>query len=95
MARPGLTHRRESPARRARRLGGWSAVEVAGAARVTLEMLRRIERGEVAGIRLGLLVRVAQVLGLSVCQMVPGLDARPARGALKPRPRYADRPRVG
>ena len=68
-----------------REAGGWSQVEVAAAARTTPRAVARVERLEVGAMRLGTLVRIAQAMGVSVAELVPGLDAAPARGVLKPR----------
>jgi transcriptional regulator with XRE-family HTH domain len=73
----------ESIALRLRREGGWSREEVAAAAGCSWRQVMRLERGEVARMQLGLLVRMAEALGVSAAELLPALAWRPAVGRLK------------
>ena len=68
-----------------RQTNGWSQIEVAVAAATTPKTVARIERGEIARMGLGTLVRVAEACGVSIVDLVPALAARPARALLRPR----------
>lgn len=67
------------PLRKLRLSMGWRAVDVASASGVALHSIRRLEVLDVAGMKLGTLVRVAEAVGVEPCVLVPGLAARPAR----------------
>ncbi len=72
---------RGTPLARLRTAHGWSLVEVAAAAGCTLRTARRVERLDVAGLKLATLVRVAHAVGVAPATLVPGLAADPPRPA--------------
>ena len=77
-----------------RQTEGWSLLDVAAAAGVSLWTVRRIDRGDVAGLKLLGLVKVAQAVGCRAVDLVPGLASAP-RGpcaALVSRRRSSPRP---
>ena len=75
---------------------GWTHLQVAAAAGVSTDSIRNLVRLNVAGMRLGTLVRVAQAVGLSCADLVPGLAAPPRSGPSRRLPGVADSsPRKG
>jgi transcriptional regulator with XRE-family HTH domain len=74
-----------SPLKRLRETHGWRVVDVAAAAGVCLETVRRIERLEVATLHLGSLVRVAHAVGVAPTELVPGLAVPPPPAESHPR----------
>lgn len=87
-----MTNRR-GPLARIRADRGWSQVQVAGAAGVTIESVVRLERLQVANMQLGTLVRVAQAVGVAADELVPGLATRPANGPARVLPGEGRDPR--
>ena len=75
-----------SPLRRIRAAYGLRVVEIAAAAGVSVDTVRRIDRLDVGTLQLGSLVKVAHAIGLRPTELVPGLTRRPsASGLLKAR----------
>jgi transcriptional regulator with XRE-family HTH domain len=76
-----------------RQARGLRQVDLAALAGVCLPTLTRLENGPVAGVSVGILVRVAHALGLAPVELIPALGARPgrARVALKLREVPAER----
>ena len=70
------------PLRRIRAAYGLRVVEIAAAAGVSVDTVRRIDRLDVATLQLGSLVKVAHAIGLPPTELVPGLARRPAAGGL-------------
>jgi transcriptional regulator with XRE-family HTH domain len=66
-----------SPLQRIRHTRGLRVVEIAAAAGVSVDTVRRIDRLDVATLRLGSLVRVAQAVGVASTELVPGLAIAP------------------
>ena len=56
-------------------------MEIAAAAGVSIDTVRRIDRLDVATLKLGSLVRVAQALGVASTELVPGLAIGPERAS--------------
>jgi hypothetical protein len=54
-------------------------VTLAAKAETTLEVIRKVERGQVATMHYRTLFKVAHALGASVADMVPSATLRPAR----------------
>lgn len=75
---------RYTPTRRLREGRGWSQERLAGLSAVTVQTVRKLERGAVSGLTALQLVRVARALGCSVLDLVPGFAVReaPMRGAV-------------
>lgn len=74
-----------TPCERFRKGKGWSQLRLAGKADVSVSCVRAIEHGEVAGISVGVLVAVSSALGVSACDLVPGLAMRlPLRARERP-----------
>jgi len=73
---------RASPLIRLRQAHGWRAIDVAVASGVSLQSVRRVDHLDVAGLKLGTLVRIAQACGVAASALVPGLDA-PPKGAAR------------
>jgi transcriptional regulator with XRE-family HTH domain len=71
-----------SPLRRIRSAYGFRVVEIAAAAGVSVDTVRRIDRLDVATLQLGSLVKVAQALGVAPTDLAPGLARQPARRGL-------------
>lgn len=73
-----------TPTRRLREGKGWSQERLAGLSGVTVECVRKLERGQVAELTFRHAYRVANALGCSVLDLVPGLAVRHAgmRGAV-------------
>jgi transcriptional regulator with XRE-family HTH domain len=67
-----------SPLRRIRSAYGFRVVEIAAAAGLSVDTVRRIDRLDVATLRLGSLVKVAQAVGVAAADLVPGLAHRPS-----------------
>ena len=57
-------------------------VEIAAAAGVSVDTVRRIDRLDVGTLQLGSLVKVAHAIGLPPTELVHGLARRPAAGGL-------------
>ena len=66
-----------SPLKRIRSAYGLRVVDIASAAGVSIDTVRRIDRLDVVTLRLGSLVKVAQALGVAATELVPGLARRP------------------
>ena len=64
---------------------GLRRVDVASASGVSLETLRKLERGEYGTLRLSTLVKVAVALGVAPAELVPGLAVRPQGKSLTAR----------
>ena len=71
-----------SPLRRIRGAYGLRVVEIAAAAGVSVDTVRRIDRLDVVTLKLGSLVKVAHAVGVAPAELVPGLAPRPATGGL-------------
>jgi transcriptional regulator with XRE-family HTH domain len=69
----------QSPLRRIRLAYGLRVVDIAAAAGVSIDTVRRIDRLDVVTLKLSSLVKVAQAVGVAPTDLVPGL-------AWKPRP---------
>lgn len=67
--------------------------EIEARAGVGYRALQRLERGNVAGLRVGDLVSVAHALGVAPASLIPGLEAMPAKPGLI-QERGADRPQA-
>ena len=66
-----------SPLKRIRSAYGLRVVDIASAAGVSIDTVRRIDRLDVATLQLDSLVKVARALGLAPTNLVPGLTRRP------------------
>ena len=75
----------ESPLRRFRRAHGLRVVDIAAAARASIDTVRRIDRLDVVTLRLGSLVKVSQAVGVPPAVLVPGLKWKPPSASLTPR----------
>jgi transcriptional regulator with XRE-family HTH domain len=64
------------PVVRMRCAKGWSQVALAGRAGVSMEVLVRLERGQIAELRVSSLVRIAAALSCSVLDLIPALQVR-------------------
>jgi transcriptional regulator with XRE-family HTH domain len=71
-----------SPLRRIRVAYELRVVEIAAAAGVSVDTVRRIDRLDVATLQLASLVKVAHAVGLAPTELVPGLSHRPSNGRL-------------
>lgn len=87
MSSPRASRLPVSAARQLRLVGGWRQLDVASAAGLSLRRVAQIESGDVGGVRLRELVGLAEALGCSVVDLVPGLAFRPKVGRLKARGR--------
>ncbi len=56
---------------------GWTLVQVAAAAQTTPRTVSRIERGDIAGMSIALLFRVAGTCGVSLVDLVPVMGMQP------------------
>ena len=72
-----------SPLKRIRCAYRLRVVEIAVAAGVSVDTVRRVDRMEVESLRLASLVRVAHAVGVAPAELVPGLARRPPRGVLR------------
>jgi transcriptional regulator with XRE-family HTH domain len=86
---------RASPLKRIRHAYGLRVVEIAAAAGVSIDTVRRIDRLDVATLQLISLVKVARALGVAPDDLVPRL-ARPASqgGLIARRERLRSRPQA-
>jgi transcriptional regulator with XRE-family HTH domain len=66
-----------SPLRRIRSAYGLRVVQIAAAAGVSIDTVRRIDRLDVATLQLASLVKVAHALGVAPTELVPGLAHQP------------------
>lgn len=74
-----------TPCERFRKARGWSQLRLAGKADVAVSCVRAIEHGEVSSLTIGVLVAVSSALGVSACDLVPGLAMRlPLRARERP-----------
>jgi transcriptional regulator with XRE-family HTH domain len=71
-----------SPLRRIRSAYGLRVVEIAAAAGVSVDTVRRIDRLDVETLKLDSLVKVAHAVGVAPADLVPHLAARPHRSGL-------------
>jgi transcriptional regulator with XRE-family HTH domain len=71
-----------SPLRRIRAAYGLRVVEIAAAAGVSVDTVRRIDRLDVGTLKLGSLVKVAHVVGVAPTALAPRLAAQPRRPGL-------------
>jgi transcriptional regulator with XRE-family HTH domain len=74
-----------SPLRRIRHTYGLRVVEIAAAAGVSVDTVRRIDRLDVATLKLGSLVKVAHAVGVAPTALVPRLAAQPRNPGLMAR----------
>jgi len=58
---------------------GLSQMELAVRARVSPAIVIKLEKGDIVGRRVGILIAVAHALGVSVVEAFPALGARPVR----------------
>jgi len=79
--RPGRTHRSggrdattRSRVRELRLSQGWRLVDLAASAGVSLEVVRRAERGELLGLRCDSLLRISLALGVGAADLYPVLS---------------------
>ena len=71
-----------SPLKRIRSAYGLPVVDIASAAGVSIDTIRRIDRLDVVTLRLDSLVKVAHAIGVAPTELVPGLARQPGRGNL-------------
>ena len=64
---------------------GHRRIDLAARAATSLDVLARIDRGDVKGMKLDTLLRVAAGLGVAVAELVPVLAVRPRGGLLQDR----------
>ncbi len=57
-------------------------VDIAAAAGVSIDTVRRIDRLDVLGLKIDSLIRVARAVGIVPTDLVPGLASRPRRPGL-------------
>jgi transcriptional regulator with XRE-family HTH domain len=67
----------QSPLRRFRLAYGLRVVDIAAAAGVSIDTVRRIDRLDVVTLKLSSLVKVAQAVGVAPTDLVPGLAVKP------------------
>jgi transcriptional regulator with XRE-family HTH domain len=66
-----------APLRRLRLAHGFSQLQVAAGAGISLKTLQKIERGDVAGVKLWTVIRLAGALGCRAVDLVPAFLAVP------------------
>ena len=77
---------RSSSARPVARLlavAGARRVDLAARSGCSLDTLDRIDRGDLVGMKLGTLARVAAALGVAPAEIAPGLAVRPRGGLVQ------------
>lgn len=71
MAKREAGRRIDSKVKALRAARGWSLTTLAGIARVTIPSVQRAERGDVLAVRLEVLLRIANALGVTVAEVWP------------------------
>jgi transcriptional regulator with XRE-family HTH domain len=72
----------QSPLRRIRLAYGLRVVDIAAAAGVSIDTIRRIDRLDVVTLKLSSLVKVARAVGVAPTDLVPGLARKPRSASL-------------
>ena len=73
---------RDTPLRRIRHAYGIRVVEIAAASGLSIDTVRRIDRGDVMTLQVQSLLRVANALGVPAAELVSGLARTPHRRGL-------------
>jgi len=73
---------RDTPLRRIRHAYGIRVVEIAAASGLSIDTVRRIDRGDVMTLQVQSLLRVARALGSAPHELVPELAQTPSHGGL-------------